>query len=118
MKPSSAKNKGRIMQQLIRDKILNHFPQLEKDDVKSTSMGAGGEDIQLSPAARKLLPIQIECKSKAAYSVYKDYAQAATHGKYEPVLFIKQNGSKPMVVCDVDYFLNLMGAYGKTSNNP
>lgn len=34
----AAKAKGRNLQKLIRDKILALFPQLEADDVKSTSM--------------------------------------------------------------------------------
>jgi len=118
MKPASAKQKGRILQQLLRDKILAHFPTLEQDDVKSTSMGAGGEDVQLSPAARKLLPVQFECKNKASYSVYKDYQQATTHGNYEPVLCIKQNHSKPLIVIDLDYYLRIMRTlHDKASSN-
>ncbi len=58
MKPSSAKAKGRKFQQDIRDMMLDLAPSLEKDDIRSTSMGAGGEDLQLSPAARKILSCQ------------------------------------------------------------
>lgn len=67
-------------------------------------MGAGGEDVQLSPAARKAYPIQIECKNLAKIAVYEHYRQAATHGAYEPVVVIKQNNCKPLVVVDADYF--------------
>ena len=63
IKTSSAKNKGRKLQQWTRDRILELVPTLEPDDVKSTSMGAGGEDVQLSPAARKSVPLTIECKT-------------------------------------------------------
>ena len=49
----TAKAKGRLGQNEIRDKILETFPDLEPDDVRSTTMGDTGEDIQLSPAARK-----------------------------------------------------------------
>jgi len=108
MRPASAKQKGRLMQQLIRDKILYHNPELSKDDVRSTSMGAGGEDIQLSTAARVKFPYQIECKSKASYSVYKDYAQATEHGDCEPLLMIKMNGKKPLAVIDADHFISLV----------
>jgi hypothetical protein len=104
VKPSSAKQKGRLHQQWTRDKLLEYAPELEKDDVVSTSMGAGGEDVKLSPAARKIYPFSIECKSKAAIAVYTDYKQAAAHGPYEPILVIKQNMSKPLVVVDADYF--------------
>ena len=51
---SSSKAKGRLGQQEVRDKILKTFPELEPDDVRSTAMGQSGEDIQLSPRARKL----------------------------------------------------------------
>jgi len=61
MTPQSAKQKGRLLQQWVRDKLLEYAPELEPDDIKSTSMGAGGEDVQLSPAARKMYPYQIEC---------------------------------------------------------
>lgn len=104
MKPSSAKQKGRKHQQWVRDKLLEFAPELQKDDIKSTSMGAGGEDVQLSPAARKVYPWQIECKSRAKIAVYTDYQQAAAHGTHEPVLVIKQNMCKPLVVVDAEYF--------------
>lgn len=104
MKPSSAKNKGRLLQQWVRDKMYEHAPQLEEGDIKSTSMGAGGEDVQLSPAARRVYPMQIECKNLAKIAVYEYYKQAATHGAHEPVVVIKQNQCKPLVVVDADYF--------------
>lgn len=36
MKARSAKNKGKRLQNAVRDLILEHFPQLEPDDVVST----------------------------------------------------------------------------------
>ena len=60
----TAKQKGRLGQQEIRDALLEAFPELEPDDVKSTVMGDTGADIQLSPAARKLIPISIEVKRR------------------------------------------------------
>ena len=49
----AAKAKGRTGQNEIRDKLLETFPEFEEDDIKSTTMGDTGEDIQLSPAARE-----------------------------------------------------------------
>lgn len=71
-------------------------------------MGAGGEDVQLSPAARKLLPYQIECKAKARAQVYTWYEQAKSHGSHEPLVFIKQDRKKPLVIVDAEHFLNLL----------
>jgi hypothetical protein len=67
-------------------------------------MGAGGEDVQLSPAARELFPYTIECKNMAKIAVYNYYEQAKQHGKGEPLVVIKQNNSKPLVIVDADYF--------------
>jgi len=105
MKTQSKKAKGRNLQKYVRDLILKTFPKLEPDDVKSTSMGAGGEDVQLSPAARKLFPYSVECKSLKAIAVYKYYEQAqANAGKYEPLVVIKANHKKPLVLLDAEYF--------------
>jgi len=104
LKTASAKNKGRLLQQWVRDQILSRFPSLTIDDVRSTSMGAGGEDIQLSKAARDLFPYTVECKSNARIAVYKFYEQAQAHGKGEPIVVIKQNRSKPLVIVDAELF--------------
>ena len=103
IKPQSAKQKGRLFQQCVRDLLLKYAPQLHPDDVRSTSMGNSGEDIQLSPAARNVYPFQIECKSRNKMAVYADYKQAESHGKYQPIVVIKQNHSKPLVV-DAEWF--------------
>jgi len=48
----AAKAKGRLGQQEIRDRLLETFPEFEPDDIKSTTMGDTGCDVQLSPAAK------------------------------------------------------------------
>ena len=108
MTPSSAKSKGRVLQQWVRDKILSTHPSLEPDDVKSTPMGVSGCDVQLSPAARKLAPYAIECKNRASMAVYKDWEQAVRNCTKEtvPVLVIKANRKKPLVVVDADWFFD------------
>lgn len=106
MKTSSAKNKGRTLQNWVRDLILKNHGSLEPDDVRSTSMGAGGEDILLSPAARKILPVSIECKNLASIAAYKWYEQAVanTPKGSEPVVVFKANRKKPLVAVDAEYF--------------
>jgi hypothetical protein len=107
--PQSAKAKGRRLQQQVRDLILSSFPSLEQDDVRSTSMGAGGEDVQLSPAARKLFPYSVECKNLAKIAVFNYYEQSQSNcGNYEPLVVIKQNRSKPLAVVDLDHFMELV----------
>jgi len=106
LKPQSAKAKGRKLQQWVRDLILHHHPSLEQDDVRSTGMGQGGEDIQLSPAARSLVPLSIECKSRASYAFYKDLDQAVINAPKgsEPILVAKANHRNPVVIVDAEYF--------------
>jgi len=69
-------------------------------------MGQGGEDIQFSPAARKLVPLSIECKSRASFAFYKDLEQAQRNcpKNCEPVLIAKANHKKPVVIVDAEYF--------------
>jgi len=71
-------------------------------------MGASGEDVQLSSAARSIFPVQIECKNRKAIAVFKDYEQAQTHGLVEPLVVLKQNNSKPLVLVDAEYFIKLV----------
>lgn len=108
IKTQSAKAKGRRLQQTVRDSILSAFPTLESDDVRSTSMGAGGEDVQLSPAARKLFPYTVECKNLAKIAVYNYYVQATGHNDYEPLVVIKQDRAKPLAVVDLEHFMELV----------
>ena len=109
MKPQSAKAKGRNLQKWVRDLLLENFPSLEPDDVRSTSMGAGGEDLQLSPAARRLFGFSIECKNVERLNVWDAYDQAsANSGKHEPLLVMKKNRKKPLVVLDAETFVKLI----------
>ena len=79
-------------------------------------MGAGGEDVQLSAAARELFNFNIECKNRAAIAVFKDYAQAKTHGKSEPLVVLKQNQSKPLVLVDAEFFIDIIAKNQELTN--
>lgn len=113
MKTQSAKAKGRKLQQWWRDKITETLGPygVVGEDVTSTSMGAGGEDVVLSPFARKLLPISTECKSrKSMKTLYDWYVQANTNsGVWEPVVVIKADRKKPLVLVDAEHYLGLWG---------
>ena len=110
MKTAGAKAKGRKLQQWVRDLILSKHPSLEEDDVKSTAMGQGGEDVQLSPAARKLVPLSIECKSRASYAFYKDLDQAYANCPKgsQPTLIAKANHRDPVVIIDATVFFDIL----------
>lgn len=108
MTPQSAKQKGRTLQKWTRDLILAMFPKLQPDDVRSTSMGATGEDVQLSPAARAYVPYQIECKNKATSQIHTYYEQAKEHGNYEPLVIVKKDRDIPLAVVSAEHFFQLL----------
>lgn len=109
IKTSSGKSKGRNLQKLVRDKLLSLSDTFRDGDIESTGMGQSGEDIQLSPHARDLLPISIECKSHAKFAVYSviDQCKANCPDGCEPVVVLKANYKKPVAVIDLDYYIKL-----------
>ena len=110
MKTRSGKAKGRRLQNKIRDLLLEHFSdKLEPDDVKVAIMGESGEDIKLSPAARKLIPYSFECKNQEKLSIWSLLEQAAENsGDYPPVLIFKRNRSKTYVTIELEEFIKLI----------
>jgi hypothetical protein len=68
-----------------------------------------GEDIILTPAARKLIPYSFECKNQERIQMWKFLEQAeANAGKHTPVLVVKKNRTKPYVVLDLDEWIKLI----------
>jgi len=66
MKTSSAKNKGRILQQYIC-KFLTELFVWGEGDAESRSMGSAGIDVMLSPEARADFPFSIESKNTKSF---------------------------------------------------
>lgn len=106
MKPQSRKAKGRLLQQWIRDKLLETFPELTDKDIRSTSMGAQGEDIQLSEAGFKHFPFYVEAKSRERFSIYQHYEQSKTDSNV--LLVIKGNRKRPLAVVDAELFIKII----------
>ena len=110
MKTRSRKNKGKRLQNRIRDLILETFKdKLEPDDVRSITMGDSGEDILLSPVARKLFPFSVECKNQERLSIWDALIQAEDNsGKHAPLLIFKRNRSKTYAVLEFKELLKLL----------
>ena len=105
MRVQSAKAKGRRLQQWVRTKLIEML-EVHPEDVESRSMGAGGDDIIMARAARQKFPFSVECKNTERLNVWDAYDQAcANSGDYEPILFIKKNGRRPLVVLDAESFI-------------
>ena len=110
IKPASAKAKGRRLQQYVRDKILETFPDLTSDDVVSTAMGQSGEDVKLASAARKKFPYSVECKSQKKIAVYAFMEQAERNcpDGAVPLVFVKADRRPPLALIDAEHFFNLI----------
>ena len=116
MKSRSAKNKGKRLQNNFRDLLLETFKQLEPDDIRSAIMGESGEDIKLSPAARKLIPYSFECKNQEKLNIWDSLSQAEENaGNYDPVLIFKRNRSKTYAVINIEKFIELINENNKSS---
>ena len=107
MKTQSAKAKGRRLQQWFRDLLIEKL-DIHPEDIESRSMGAGGEDLIMARAAREKFPYSIECKNQESVNLLKSYEQAQENSKdYEPVVILKRNNTKPLVLVDAEYFVKL-----------
>ena len=68
MKTSSAKAKGRKLQQWFAN-VMIEILCLDKEDLESRPMGSQGEDIIMGKQSRNKFPYSIECKNQEAVNV-------------------------------------------------
>ena len=107
MKPQSAKAKGRSLPQQFRELLIEELG-IHPEDIESRSMGAGGEDLIMARAAREKFPYSIECKNVEKLNVWEAYKQAEENSKdYEPVVVMKKNNHKTLVVIDAEHFVKI-----------
>ena len=107
MKTQSAKAKGRRLQQWIRDLLIEKL-EIHPEDIESRSMGDVGEDLIMARAARESFPYSIECKNQEKINIWEAYKQAEDNSKdYEPVVVLKRNNQKPLILVDAEYFVNI-----------
>ena len=110
MKARSAKNKGRKLQTLVRDRLRSVYTEiLETNDIESQVMGMSGEDIVLSPAAKRIIPYSFECKNQERINVWKALEQAESNcDERTPVVIIKRNRSKVYALMEAEEWVNLI----------
>ena len=105
MKTSSAKAKGRNLQKWVVSQLVEHLGA-NPEDIESRPMGSSGEDVIMGVQTRELFPYSIECKNQEKVNVWSAYEQAESNCKgYEPVVVIKKNRKKPLVVIDAELSL-------------
>ena len=100
--------------------MLLKAPSLKPDDVRSTSMGVTGPDIQLSTAAQLVYPWVVEVKNQERINVWKSWEQTKAHldvsdeyMDYMPIMFLKKNRSDALVVLHADDFFGLRFKLGQ-----
>ena len=109
MKQKSRRAKGKKLQRILREKLLSAFSHLHPGDIRIAKTGENGEDLKLSRIAKRLIPYQFECKNQEKFkTLYSFYSQACKHGRYEPVLVVKQNSRRSLAVIDLDQFIDLI----------
>ena len=115
MNTATRKAKGKRLQKYVCNLILRFFPILSEKDVISIRMGRPGEDVQLSDKAKKIFPYSIECKNQERMKyLWEAYEQAISNSKnLEPLVIIKINKKKPLVVIDAEYFIKLQSEIRK-----
>jgi hypothetical protein len=110
MKTASAKAKGRRAAVEVKKTLRTTFPSLEEDDILVTSSGVNGEDLVLSPKARKLIPLCFEVKNQEKLNIWKAIEQSKTHVKHAglvPVVVFKRNNTPLHVVLKWEDFLSI-----------
>ena len=120
MRPQSCKSKGRRFQQKVARSILDAFGHLEDDDVVSTSMGANGEDVRLSPKARTALPLSLECKCVEKLNIWSCVTQAAANAPPDttPCVVFSRNRSPTYAVLPWNTLLSLYVQIGQGGSVP
>ena len=107
MLTSSAKAKGRKLQQWVRTQLIEEL-EIHEEDIESRSMGAGGEDLVMARAAREKFDYSIECKNVEKLNVWNAYEQEKVNAKnHEPIVIMKKNNRKPLVVLDAEFFIKM-----------
>lgn len=102
MKTSSAKAKGRRLQQRVRDDMRAIAgTRLDPSDIESTTMGLSGVDIVLTKAAKDIFgPLAFECKNvellNAVGVFQKHYDKYAAKGMV-PIMVHSRNHIEPRV---------------------
>ena len=72
-------------------------------------MGMSGEDIVLSPAAKKAIRYSFECKNQERLNLWKSLEQAESNCEdRNPVLVFKRNRSKVYIAVEFEHFLELI----------
>jgi hypothetical protein len=112
MKTSSAKAKGRRLQQAIAKQIAELLGlEYGKDQlVDSRTMGLSGKDVILIGEAKQRFPFDVEIKNVEKWSVpqWIQQTKSNTEPNREWLLVCAKNRHEPIAILDFKVFLNLL----------
>ena len=112
MSARKSKAKGRRLQNLVRDRLREAVPGLEDDDIKSQTMGMTGEDIVLSPAAKRLIPYSFECKNVEKLNIWSALEQSSKNCEDRiPALVFTRNHTPTYVALPFEHLIELIKRY-------
>lgn len=105
----SAKAKGNRLTNLLRTALLESFPSLEPEDIKVALSSEQGEDLKLSPAARKVIPYSFECKNHQKAKIWEWIKQAEENSNgYDPVVVFTRNRESSYAILRLVDFIKLI----------
>jgi len=112
IKTSSAKAKGRALQQWFAEKVGEVLGlEFGKDkDIESRPMGQSGPDLRLSEKALKLFPYTVECKAGKSPGLWAAIKQAEANRIEHThwLVVLKRDRALPIVTMQADIFLELL----------
>jgi hypothetical protein len=112
MKTSSAKAKGRRLQQSIAKQIAELLGlEYGKDQlVDSRTMGLSGKDVILIGEAKQRFPFDVEVKNQQTWSIplWIQQSKSNTEPNREWLLVCAKNRHEPIAILDFKVFLDIL----------
>jgi len=109
IKIASAKNKGRQLQNRVRQDIISNYG-IDEKDIRTASGGQPGCDIILSAMARRKFPYAVEVKNVEKLNLRTAWEQAVSNAEKEnlrPLLVSHSNHSEILVTLQWAHFLEI-----------
>jgi len=115
MKTSSAKAKGRRLQNWVAEQVskITGIPWGKDELIQGREMGQSGTDLKLYGIAKEKFPFSVECKNQESWSVPAWIKQAqANEIKGTDWLLVMTRNHFPEIICmDAKVFFDLYEQY-------
>jgi len=115
MKTSSAKAKGRRLQQWVAKKISDvlNIPCGKDELIESREMGQTGVDVKLYGEAKEKYPYSIETKNTETWQLPATIRQVKTNIKKGTTwqIFLSKNHYDPVMIMDAEDWFKLYNEY-------